>query len=76
VESEGRFVDDLPEGEWKWYYRSGDIREQGSFKGGKRVGMWKQFDESGNVTKEEEVLESDSLNTETDHLEKLKNYLN
>jgi len=76
VESEGRFVDDLPEGEWKWYYRSGDIREQGSFNGGKRVGLWKQYDESGNVIKEKEVLESDSLNTETDHLEKLKNYLN
>jgi antitoxin component YwqK of YwqJK toxin-antitoxin module len=76
MESEGNFVDDLPEGEWKWYYRSGGIREQGSFEGGKRVGLWKQFDESGNVIKEEEVLDSDSLNTETDHLEKLKNYLN
>ena len=76
MESEGNFVDDLPEGEWKWYYRSGDIREQGSFKGGKRVGVWKQFDESGNVIEEEEIFESDSLNTETDHLEKLKNYLN
>ena len=76
VESEGRFVDDLPEGEWKWYYRSGDLREQGSFKGGKRVGLWKQFDVSGNVIEEKEIFESDSLNTETDYLEKLKNYLN
>jgi len=68
IESEGMFVDNLPEGEWKWYYRSGDLREQGIFEGGKRVGFWKQFDESGNVIKEEEILESDSLNTETDHL--------
>jgi len=76
MESEGNFVDDLPEGEWKWYYRSGEIREAGSFNGGKRLGLWKQFDESGNVIEEEEIFESDSLNTETDHLEKLKNYLN
>jgi len=76
MESEGNFVDDLPEGEWKWYYRSGDLREQRSFEGGKRIGLWKQLNEGGNVIKEEEVLESDSLNTETDHLEKLKNYLN
>ena len=76
MESEGLFVNNLPEGEWKWYYRSGNIREQGSLQGGKRVGLWKQFDENGNVIKEEEVLESDSLNTETGHLEKLKNHLN
>ena len=76
IESEGMYVDNLPEGEWKWYYRSGDIREQGSFKGGKRVGLWKQFDVSGNVIEEKEIFESDSLNTETDYLEKLKNYLN
>ena len=76
IASEGNFVDDFPEGEWKWYYRSGGIREQGSFTGGMRVGLWKQFDESGNVIEEEEIFESDSLNTETDHLEKLKNYLN
>ncbi len=47
---------DFPEGEWKWYYRSGTIREQGSFKGGKRVGLWKQFDVSGNVIEEKEVF--------------------
>jgi len=76
IESEGNFVDDFPEGEWKWYYRSGTLREQGSFKGGKRIGLWKQFDVSGNVIEEKEFFESDSLNTETDYLERLKNNLN
>ena len=76
IESEGMFVDNLPEGEWKWYYRSGDLREQGSFEEGKRVGLWKQFDVSGNVIEEKEIFESDSLNTELDYLEKLKNYTN
>jgi len=76
IESEGNFIDNLPEGEWKWYYRSGELREQGSFTRGKRLGLWKQFDEGGNVIEEEEIFESDSLNTETDHLEKLNNYLN
>ncbi len=72
IESEGNFVDNFPEGEWKWYYRSGDLREQGSYKGGKRVGLWKRFDANGNVIEEKEFFESDSLNTETDYLEKLK----
>ncbi|MCH7964102.1 MAG: hypothetical protein IH852_09200 [Bacteroidetes bacterium] len=76
IESEGNFVDDFPEGEWKWYYRLGALREQGNFKGGKRIGFWKQFDVSGNVIEEKEFFESDSLNNETDYLEKLKNYLN
>jgi antitoxin component YwqK of YwqJK toxin-antitoxin module len=76
IESEGNFVDNFPDGEWKWYYRSGELREQGIFKGGKRVGFWKLFDVSGNVIEEKEFFESDSLNTETDYLEKLKNNLN
>ena len=38
--------------------------------------MWKQFDTSGNVTEEREYFESDSLNTGTDYLDKLKNNLN
>jgi len=76
IESEGEFVDNLPEGQWKWYYRSGNLREQGSFKGGKRIGLWKVFDVSGNMIEEKEFFESDSLNTETDYLEKLKNNLN
>jgi antitoxin component YwqK of YwqJK toxin-antitoxin module len=76
IESEGNFVDNLPDGEWKWYYRSGELREQGIFKGGKRVGLWKEFDVSGNMIEEREFFESDSLNTEPDYLEKLKNNLN
>ena len=76
IESEGNFVDDFPEGEWKWSYRLGALREQGNFKGGKRIGFWKQFDVSGNVIEEKEFFESDSLNTETDYLERLKNKLN
>jgi len=73
IESEGNFVNNLPDGEWKWYYRSGEPREQGIFKEGKRVGWWKLFDSTGNILEEREFFESDSLNTGTNFLEKLKN---
>jgi antitoxin component YwqK of YwqJK toxin-antitoxin module len=76
TESEGNFVDNLPDGEWKWYYRSGKLREQGIFKAGRRVGLWKLYDSTGNVVEEREFLESDSINTGNDYLEKLKNNFN
>jgi antitoxin component YwqK of YwqJK toxin-antitoxin module len=76
IESEGNFVNNLPDGEWKWYYRSGELREQGIFKGGRRIGLWKLFDTAGNVIEEKEFIESDSLNSGNDYLEKLRKNFN
>jgi antitoxin component YwqK of YwqJK toxin-antitoxin module len=75
VESEGDFIDNLPEGTWRWFYRSGNLREEGLFQKGKRIGLWKQFDEMGTVIEEKEYLLSDSLNTGTDLMDKLKNQI-
>ena len=49
IESEGFFVDDMPEGRWTWFYPDGKLKEEGSYNNGRRVGWWKQFDENGNV---------------------------
>ncbi len=46
---EGSFVDDLPEGKHVYYWENGKIKEEGSFAGYKKQGIWKKFDEHGNL---------------------------
>ena len=52
LESEGIFVNDLPEGKWVWYYVSGILKEEGYYDLGKRTGIWKSFDEKGDLINE------------------------
>lgn len=73
VESEGDFVNNLPYGLWKWYYRSGNLREEGKFLKGERIGEWKQYNERGEVIEERVFSLSDSINSDSDHIDKLKN---
>ena len=52
LESEGIFVNDLPEGKWVWYYVTGILKEEGYYDLGKRTGIWKSFDEKGDLINE------------------------
>ena len=44
---EGKFVDDLPNGEHTWHWPDGNIKQQGQYVMGRKNGDWKRYDESG-----------------------------
>lgn len=44
---EGKFVDDLPNGEHTWYWNNGKIKKQGKYSMGRKNGEWKKYDASG-----------------------------
>lgn len=60
---EGKFVDDLPNGEHTWYWDNGRIKQQGRYVMGQKTGDWNKYDEEGlpiisitfHVGKEEKV---------------------
>ena len=68
LESEGYFVDDMPEGRWVWYYESGELKEEGSFHKGNRVAWWYQYDPDGNESYNKNFDEIDSSDTGIDSL--------
>ncbi len=46
---EGKFIDDLPNGEHKWYWPNGKLKEVGTYSMGRKNGDWKKFDKEGNL---------------------------
>ena len=46
-------------GDWINYYKNGNIKQKGFYLNGQPHGMWKYYDESGNLTKEE-FIKSDT----------------
>ncbi|RLD71525.1 MAG: hypothetical protein DRI87_06785, partial [Bacteroidetes bacterium] len=44
---EGKFIDDLPNGEHSWYWPNGKLKKQGKYVMGRKNGDWKKFDENG-----------------------------
>lgn len=57
---EGKYSDDLPDGEHKFYYHSGMLMRRGFFEMGKKEGNWEYYLEDGtlfNVVKYKESLE-------------------
>ncbi len=46
---EGKFIDDLPNGEHKWNWPNGKVKESGSYSMGSKNGEWKKFDKEGNL---------------------------
>ncbi len=47
VLAQGKYVDDLENGEW--FYRFNDHIQKGSYRNGKRYGLWQYFDNEGNL---------------------------
>lgn len=46
---EGKFVDDLPNGEHTWYWNNGKIKKQGKYSMGRKNGDWKKYDANGQL---------------------------
>jgi len=46
---EGKFVDDLPNGEHIWYWDNGKVKKQGKYTMGRKNGDWKKYDYNGQV---------------------------
>jgi antitoxin component YwqK of YwqJK toxin-antitoxin module len=44
---DGKFVDDLPNGEHTWYWDNGKIKQQGKYSMGRKNGDWKKYDYDG-----------------------------
>lgn len=49
ISYEGKFVDDLPNGEHTWYWDNGKIKKQGKYSMGRKNGDWKKYDFSGQL---------------------------
>ena len=47
--SERQFVNDVLEGPAKNYYPSGALKEEGQFHNDKKSGIWKTYNEDGDV---------------------------
>ncbi len=37
----------LEQGEWRWFYPNGELRERGAYRDGRRVGTWTQWWSNG-----------------------------
>jgi antitoxin component YwqK of YwqJK toxin-antitoxin module len=66
LESEGYFVDDLPEGKWVWYYPEGVIKEEGNYQKGLRIGAWYQYSGNGIIIRENNFSLEDSVSLSED----------
>lgn len=54
VKARGPFINNLMEGEWKFYRESGQLWQTASFKNSKKHGSWIRYDKKGNIEYEEE----------------------
>jgi len=46
---EGKFVDDLPNGEHIWYWDNGKVKKQGKYSMGRKNSDWKKYDYNGQI---------------------------
>ena len=49
IESEGKYVEGLPQGQWKWYYENGTSRRKDYYRRGKEDGESIEMDVDGNI---------------------------
>jgi antitoxin component YwqK of YwqJK toxin-antitoxin module len=63
VESEGNFLNDLPDGVWKWYYDNGKVKEVCRFVMGKRMGDGLLYNEDGKLVDKNTFLKGKDLKT-------------
>lgn len=52
-----RDSDGKPHGMWKWFYDNGSLKSEGSFKNGLKNGIFKYFDQAGNLTAIEKYVD-------------------
>ena len=56
IKAEGLFVDNLMEGEWKFYKQTGRLWQVGNYTNGKKNGSFIKYDIYDNIVYEEEFL--------------------
>jgi antitoxin component YwqK of YwqJK toxin-antitoxin module len=56
VKAAGRFIDNLREGEWKFYRSNGQLKEVGNYKSSKKNGPWMRYDKSDRLEYHEEFV--------------------
>jgi antitoxin component YwqK of YwqJK toxin-antitoxin module len=49
IKAEGPFINNLMEGEWKFYRESGDLWQVGHFAGGMKNGLFIRYDRESNI---------------------------
>ena len=49
IKAKGLYINNLMEGEWKFFTETGIIWQVGSFKHGQKDGVWIRFDKGGEI---------------------------
>ena len=58
VKAEGFFLNDLMEGEWKFYRENGQLWQVGTFTNGKKNGLWVRYNRNGEPEYRERFLDN------------------
>jgi antitoxin component YwqK of YwqJK toxin-antitoxin module len=58
LKAQGNFINELMEGEWRFYRETGQLWQIGNFKDGKKNGAWVRYDKN-NEQEYSEVFEND-----------------
>lgn len=61
VKAEGFFIDELMEGEWKFYRENGQLWSVGNFKNGKKSGSWVRYDKEGKLEYDEIFVDNEKV---------------
>ena len=48
----GGYKEDLLDGPWTWYYRSGQLEEKGTYREGQKIGKWVKYYDNGQPKEE------------------------
>lgn len=54
VKMKGFHIDGEMHGAWEWYRTDGSVMRTGAFDRGKQVGVWRTFERSGRLVKEQD----------------------
>ncbi|MDH3463501.1 MAG: hypothetical protein OEM32_07750 [Acidimicrobiia bacterium] len=52
IQGVGRYDDDVISGFWKWYRKTGQLMQSGSFAAGKKTGVWTRYHRNGEMMDE------------------------
>lgn len=52
IQGVGRYDDDVIAGPWKWYRKTGQLMQTGSFSAGKKTGTWTRYYPNGEMMDE------------------------
>jgi len=62
LKAEGLYINDLMEGEWKFYRETGQLWQIGNFKNSKKNGSWIRWDKNNQVEYQEDFEADKKVN--------------